>query len=121
MVGQQPANLFRQAVGFGQIDDADGAASDFVLIGRTDATRVVPIFRAGSGRRILPHGVKITMQCENEAGVFSKLRLSGVTATPCVASRPISASNASGSTTTPLPMTETLPGRTMPEGSSDSL
>ena len=48
-------------------------------------------------------------------------RLSGEIATPCPFSRPISSSSALGSSTTPLPMTDSLPGRTTPDGSSDSL
>ena len=53
---------------------------------------------------------------------FSAMRkLSGETATPCPRSRSISSSSAFGSSTTPLPMTDSLPCRTTPEGSSDSL
>ena len=53
---------------------------------------------------------------------FSAMRrLSRVTVTPCAFSRSISAISARGSTTTPLPITESLFGRTTPEGSSDSL
>jgi hypothetical protein len=48
-------------------------------------------------------------------------RFSGLIATPCVRSRAISSTRCQGSTTTPLPITESLPGRTMPEGSSESL
>jgi hypothetical protein len=54
-------------------------------------------------------------------GVFSAtMRVSGVTATPCPASLSISARSAQGSSTTPLPMTDSLP-RTTPEGRSESL
>ena len=56
------------------------------------------------------------------SGAFSAIiRFAGLIATPWAASLSISASSAQGSTTTPLPMTLSLPGRTMPEGSSDSL
>jgi len=48
-------------------------------------------------------------------------RFSGVIATPCWRRRSISSRNAHGFTTTPLPMTASLPGRTTPDGSSDSL
>ena len=55
-------------------------------------------------------------------GAFSAMRrLSGVTATPCFLSWAISSINACGSTTTPLPMMESLPPRTTPDGSSDNL
>jgi len=56
-----------------------------------------------------------------DEGAFSAIsRLSGEMAMPC-ASPSISASRAQGSTTTPLPITDSLPGRTMPEGSRLSL
>ena len=46
---------------------------------------------------------------------------SASTLTPCASSRPISSPSAQGSTTTPLPITDSLPGRTTPEGSRDEL
>ena len=53
---------------------------------------------------------------------FSAIRNeSGETATPCPWRRAISSSSAFGSSTTPLPMTDNLPCRTTPEGSSDNL
>ncbi len=53
---------------------------------------------------------------------FSAMRrLSGVTAMPCFSSWAISSISACGSITTPLPMIDSLPPRTTPEGSSDSL
>ena len=53
---------------------------------------------------------------------FSAMRrFCGVTLTPCPSSRSISSSSARGSSTTPLPITDSLPGRTTPDGSSDSL
>ena len=56
------------------------------------------------------------------SGVFSAIRkFSGVTVTPCFLSWAISSNSARGSSTTPLPMTESLPGRTTPDGNSDSL
>jgi hypothetical protein len=54
--------------------------------------------------------------------VFSAIiSVSGVISTPCARSVSISASSAQGSSTTPLPITDSLPGRTMPEGSSEEL
>ena len=56
------------------------------------------------------------------SGALSAMsRLSGVTMTPCPFSFSTSAMKAHGSTTTPLPMTDSLPGRTTPEGSRLSL
>ena len=54
-------------------------------------------------------------------GQVSAMRsVSGVTVTPCSRSFSTSAFSAQGSSTTPLPITDSVP-RTMPEGSSDSL
>src|SRR5579871_1427102 len=55
------------------------------------------------------------------AAFSASSRLAGVTSTPCLRSASISAISAQGSTTTPLPMTESLPLRTTPEGSRLSL
>jgi hypothetical protein len=51
----------------------------------------------------------------------ASIRFSGVISTPCPRSFSISATRCQGSTTTPLPITDSLPPRTIPEGSSDSL
>ena len=48
-------------------------------------------------------------------------RLCGETSTPCARMPSISVRRCQGSTTTPLPMTDSLPPRTRPEGSSASL
>ena len=54
--------------------------------------------------------------------VFSAIRrLSGVTSIPCFLRLAISVSNARGSRTTPLPMTDNFPGRTTPEGKQREL
>ena len=56
------------------------------------------------------------------SGALSAMsRLAGVIDRPCSVMRPISAMSAQGSTTTPLPITESLLGRAMPEGSSENL
>src|SRR5579884_1570347 len=62
-------------------------------------------------------------RCSGRISVaFSAIRsLSGVTLIPCLSSCAISSSSARGSTTTPLPMIESLPSRTTPDGSSESL
>ena len=55
------------------------------------------------------------------SGAFSAIRsVSADDRDPLAAQLSISRSSAQGSTTTPLPMTESLP-RTTPEGSSESL
>ena len=54
--------------------------------------------------------------------VFSAIRrLSGVTVTFCALSRSISSRSACRSSTTPLPMIDSLPGRNTPDGSNESL
>jgi hypothetical protein len=55
-------------------------------------------------------------------GVFSAIiSFSVVIFTPISAMRAISSSSAQGSSTTPLPMTLSLPSRRIPDGNSDSL
>src|SRR4051794_23809275 len=54
------------------------------------------------------------------AALAATLSVAGVTSTPLSRIFAISASSAHGSTTTPLPMIESLSGRTPPEGSSES-
>ena len=49
------------------------------------------------------------------------LAAQGVTVTPCFSSRSISSTSARGSITTPLPMIDSLPPRTTPDGNSESL
>ena len=48
-------------------------------------------------------------------------RFAGLTATPWLVSFSISSLSAQGSTTTPLPITDSVPSRTTPEGKSDNL
>ena len=55
------------------------------------------------------------------AAFSATTRLSGVISTPCSRTIAISFNSAQGSTTTPLPMIDSLPGRTTPEGSRLSL
>jgi len=56
------------------------------------------------------------------SGVFSAIiNVSGVISTPCPRTVAISSTRCQGSSTTPLPITESLPGRTTPEGSACSL
>src|SRR6202047_3578550 len=80
---------------------------------------VVPILRtpraSSRARSICP--------CEGRmrTALSASLRLSGVTATPFSAILAISARKAQGSTTTPLPITDILSGRTTPEGKRLSL
>mgnify|MGYP003351888654 CR=1 FL=1 len=60
--------------------------------------------------------------CNTMSAAFSATtRFSGEIFTPCFSIASISANRAHGSTTTPLPMTESLPGRTTPDGSRLSL
>ena len=55
------------------------------------------------------------------AAVSASIRFCGLMETPCAFKCSISSTSAQGSTTTPLPMMASLPGRTTPDGSSDNL
>ena len=55
------------------------------------------------------------------AALSASFRFSGVTSTPFLRMASISSINAQGSTTTPLPMIDNLPGRTTPDGNRLSL
>ena len=120
VVLQQHVDALAQGLRRRQVADADGAAGDLVLVGRADAAAggadLALAWAAASRRRSsVPWSGRMS-------GAFSAIsRLSGVTLTPCPRSASISFSSAQGSTTTPLPMIESLPGRTMPEGSRLSL
>jgi hypothetical protein len=80
---------------------------------------VVPSLRPGSRCSSLKRS---NSPCSGRiSATFSATRsTSGVMVTPWPRTVSISLSNAHGSTTTPLPMIDSLP-RTTPEGSSDSL
>ena len=80
---------------------------------------VVPIlateFCASRARSSSPWNGRIS-------GVFSAIiSVSGVISTPCPRMLSISLTRCQGSSTTPLPMTLSLPARTTPEGSACSL
>ena len=82
---------------------------------------VVPIFSA-SAEADFALRVEFAVQRQNQRGIVGDLQIVG---------RDLDALRrdpfdfvdqmARGSSTTPLPMTESLPGRTMPDGSSASL
>ena len=82
---------------------------------------VVPILRR---RRSRASRAASSSPCSGRisGGVFGDRRLSGVISTPWLASLlDLVRRDAQGSTTTPLPITDSLPLRTMPDGSSASL
>src|SRR5579871_5780728 len=81
--------------------------------------RVVPIRSAA----LADSRMASSSRCSGRISVaFSAMRrFSGVTLTFWVFRCLISSSKACGSSTTPLPITDSLPGRTTPEGSSESL
>ena len=70
--------------------------------------------------RVLTDGIDTRSRLTMEQ-VSAMARMSGETETPCALSFSTSALSAQGSSTTPLPITLSLPPRTIPEGSSDSL
>ena len=111
----------RQRREVGEVHHADGAAADLVLVGRADAAPGGADLRAGVGRSRAARRVRGA--ADRISGAFSAmLRLSrrDRDALRRAASRSPRRARA-GSSTTPLPMTDSLPGRTTPEGSSDSL
>ena len=67
VVRQQPVDLARQARRIGEIDHADGAAADLVLIGRADAA----LGRADrlGGVRGLAVDIELAMQRQDQRGV----------------------------------------------------
>jgi len=80
---------------------------------------VVPILPApAASSRILSSSL-----CSGKISVAlpAMRKFSRLIETPCLVSFSISAINAQGSITTPLPIIDNLPGRKMPEGKSDNL
>ncbi len=71
-------------------------------------------------RRPLPRGCGQARHAAAEMSVaFPAMRkFARLTETPCDESFSISEMSAQGSITTPFPMIESLPGRTMPEGTA---
>ncbi len=80
---------------------------------------VVPIFAVP--RRASLALSKAACTGRISAALSEITRLSGPIATPCPRSRVISLTRWNGSITTPLPITDSLPGRTIPDGSSEKL
>jgi hypothetical protein len=80
---------------------------------------VVPILPLPAAASRMPSSSRCSGRIST---AFSAMRkLSGVISTSCDCSLSISSASAHGSITTPLPITDCLPGRTMPDGSNDSL
>ena len=120
VMSEQPVDLGAQGSEVLEIIDADGAAADLVLVGRPDAApRGADLAGAGGG---LAHGVEFAVQRQDEGGVLGDAQVvAAEIVSPCPVSFSISSTSAHGSMTTPLPITESLPGLTIPEGKSDSL
>ena len=96
-----------ERIGLGKVHEADGAPSHLVLIGGADAALGGADPRAGI--RGFARGVELAMQGKDERQLSAMRRISGVILMPCFSSRSISSTSACGSSTTPLPMTESLP------------
>ena len=96
------------------------APADLVLISGADAAAGGADL-AGTGR-ILANDVELAMERQDESGIVGDPQIVAGDRDTLAADGSRSRSiSAQGSTTTPLPMMASLPGRTMPEGSSDSL
>ena len=118
VVQQQLVQLIRQRLRLGQIGNPDGPARGLVLVRGADAATggadlAIP-------PRRLPRAVERRVHRQDQRGVLGDPQRGRRHSMPCVRTFSISASSASGSTTTPLPMMPILP-RTSPDGSSDSL
>ena len=69
---QQPLDLWRQRRQIGEVHEADGAAADFVLVGRPDAA----LGGADAGRRIrLAHGFQFAMQRQDQRRVLGDAQI----------------------------------------------
>ena len=114
----QAVELRAEIVELGEVADADRAAADLVLIGRPDAApRGADL--AGA-RRILAQRVEVAVDRQDQRAGLGDHQTSGRDRDALAAILSTSAMSAQGSSTTPLPMTDSVP-RTMPEGRSDSL
>ena len=70
---QQPVDLVRQRVEVGQVHQANRAAADLVLIGRTDAAARGS--DRGDGVGGFPQGVELAMQGENQRDVLGDAQI----------------------------------------------
>ena len=103
-----------------QVLHADGAAADLVLVGGADAAAGGADLAGAGG--FLADDVELAVQRQDERGVLGDAQVLAADR-DALARRAFRSPehSAHGSTTTPLPMTPSLPGRTTPDGSSDSL
>ena len=69
----------------------------------------------------LANGVELLVQRQDQRCIVGDAQVLRRDVDPCPLSRSISSRSARGSITTPLPITDNFPGRTTPDGSSDSL
>jgi adenylosuccinate synthase len=96
------------------------AGHTLVIDGKTYKLSLLPSGVVRGGKlSVIGNGVVVDPQALVDE--IAQLQKQGVAVTPCSFSRSISASSACGSSTTPLPMTDSLPLRTTPEGNSESL
>ena len=125
VVQQQLVDPAREQVGVGEVAHPDRPARDLVLVGRADAAAGGADLAgaAVAGRaRPLAGAVELAVQRQDQRRVLGDAQV--VRADRDALARAgvsISSSSAQGSITTPLPMIESLPGRTTPEGSRLSL
>ncbi len=118
VMGADAVELRSERAEMGEVADPDRAAADLVLIGRADAA---PRGADLAGPRgVLAQRVEIAVEGQDQrAGVGDLQRLRADR--DALAGQPSDLGrSAQGSSTTPLPITESVP-RTMPEGSKESL
>ena len=106
--------------GVGEVAEADRAARHLVLVGRADAAPGGA--DAGVAQRRLAGAVELAVQRQDQRHVLGDADVVGADVHALAAQRARSRrSSAQGSSTTPLPMIDSLPGRTTPDGSRLSL
>ena len=121
VVHQQAVDLGAQRAEVLQVLRADGAAPDLVLVGRADAAPGgADLALAG---RALAHLVELAVQRQDQRGVLGDAQVVGADlSTPCAcAARLDLVAQRPGIDHHAVADDDSLPGRTTPEGSSDSL
>jgi hypothetical protein len=119
VVEQQLVDLLGQQGGLGEVAGPDGPAADLVLIGRADAAAGGADL--GVAESLFAGLVQVAVDRQNEGRVLGDLQRLGVSLTPSPSNSRSSSISAQGSRTTPLPMIDSLPLRTTPDGKARHL
>ena len=120
VVGEQPLDFFRQRVEVGEVIEADGAPPDLVLVGRADAA--LGGADLGAGAAALAQGIEFPVERQDQRGVVGDAQglardRDALLAEALDLGRRGHGDRAPRRCRSP----PRLPGRTTPEGRSDSL